>query len=242
MPIHDWTRAPAGVYHDFHQDWTIQLRRALNAGILPDGYFAMADQRIGGLEPDVATLHQDRPGAGGGLTVAEAPPRLRQAARSESEAAHYARKANRIAIHKTIGRVVAMIEIVSPGNKDGKHAVHSFTAKAVELLQHGIHLLLIDPFPPSPRDPDGLPRLIWDELTGEPYDAGPPGGPLRVAAFDALDGPAVYVDAPAIGGSWPDAPLFLGPGWYVEAPLESTYMDSWDATPRPIRNLVEPVQ
>ena len=45
MPIHDWTRVAAGVYHHFHQDWTIEISRRLNAGILPAGYFAMADQR-----------------------------------------------------------------------------------------------------------------------------------------------------------------------------------------------------
>ena len=35
MPIHDWTRVDAGLFHDFHQDWTIELSRSLNAGLLP---------------------------------------------------------------------------------------------------------------------------------------------------------------------------------------------------------------
>jgi hypothetical protein len=41
------------------------------------------------------------------------------------------RKANRIAIHHALGGVVAMIEVVSPGNKDSKHALALFVAKAV---------------------------------------------------------------------------------------------------------------
>jgi hypothetical protein len=49
MPIHDWTRVDAGLFHDFHQDWTIELRRSLNAGLLPPGYFALTDQQV---EPD----------------------------------------------------------------------------------------------------------------------------------------------------------------------------------------------
>jgi hypothetical protein len=28
MPIHDWTRVDAGLFHDFRQDWTIELRRS----------------------------------------------------------------------------------------------------------------------------------------------------------------------------------------------------------------------
>jgi hypothetical protein len=26
MPIHDWTRVSAGIFHHFHQDWTIEIR------------------------------------------------------------------------------------------------------------------------------------------------------------------------------------------------------------------------
>ena len=35
MPIHDWTRVPAGIYHDFHRGWTVEIRRRLNRGVLP---------------------------------------------------------------------------------------------------------------------------------------------------------------------------------------------------------------
>jgi hypothetical protein len=66
MPIHDWIREDAGLFHVFHQDWTIELRRSLNAGLLPSGYIALTDQQMGGPIPDVLTLHRDRslPGRG----------------------------------------------------------------------------------------------------------------------------------------------------------------------------------
>ncbi len=35
MPIHDWTRVPAGLFHHFHQDWSIEIARTLNRGRLP---------------------------------------------------------------------------------------------------------------------------------------------------------------------------------------------------------------
>ncbi len=54
-------------------------------------------------------------------------------------------------IHHQLGRVVAMIEVVSPGNKDTKHAVSSFIAKAVDFIGNGIHFLVVDLFPPGRR-------------------------------------------------------------------------------------------
>jgi len=44
MPIHDWTKVPAGIFHDFHAAWIIELRNALNDGFLPSGYYALAEQ------------------------------------------------------------------------------------------------------------------------------------------------------------------------------------------------------
>ncbi|MBY0395781.1 MAG: DUF4058 family protein, partial [Thermoleophilia bacterium] len=138
MPMHDWTRVEPGTYHNFHQDFIIELCRTLNREILPEGFIAMADQRVGGPEPDVVALRLGGPDDRGGVAVAESPPAIRRAAAVESEAALYARKADRIAIRQGLGRVVAMIEVVSPGNKDTRAAVGGFVAKAVEFLRNGI--------------------------------------------------------------------------------------------------------
>ena len=60
MPIHDWTRVAAGTFHDLHQDWTIEIRRALNRGLLPPDYLAMIEQRVDGTEPDIITVRAQR--------------------------------------------------------------------------------------------------------------------------------------------------------------------------------------
>lgn len=240
MPIHDWTRVAAGTYHDFHQGWTIGIRNALNRGILPPGYIAMADQRVAGPEPDVVALKSRGPSPSprGGLAVADVPPRARQSARIETEKATYARKANRLSVRDKLGRVVAIIEVVSPGNKSGSYPFQTFVAKAVEFLRAGVSLLIVDPFPPTPRDPDGVHHAIWNELVGEPFEPRPEDKPLTVAAYDAGDWNA-YVDPVAVGDALPDGPLFLAAGWYVNVPLEATYAASWAETPQPIRDLVE---
>src|SRR5438874_11472134 len=152
MPIHDWTQVRANRFHDFHQSWTIAIRNALNAGLLPPGFFAMAEQITGGPEADVIALELTPPAgtrSPAGLAVEVAPPKARFIVRSE--AANYARKANRITIRHPDGDVVAVIEIISPGNKDSRHAVRAFARKAVQFLQAGIHLLIVDVFPPNRR-------------------------------------------------------------------------------------------
>ncbi|HEY3246180.1 MAG TPA: DUF4058 family protein [Phycisphaerae bacterium] len=187
MPIHDWSRADHGVFHHFHQAWTIEIAHALNGGKLPPDYFAMAEQVVSGPIPDVVTLQRrrtpaDRGEPAGGVAVEKAPPQARHITSAEPD--RYARKANRIVIRHRLGRVVAVIEIASPGNKCSSHALRSFTERAAELLRQEISLLIVDLFPPAPRDPQGIHKAIWDEFADQPFEL-PADKPLTVAAYCA---------------------------------------------------------
>ena len=84
--------------------------------------------------------------------------------------AGYARRADRLAVYLTQGELIAVVEIVSPGNKDSTSALKAFVRKAGKLLRRGVHLLVIDLFPPSLRDPHGIHKPIWDQLKEEPFD------------------------------------------------------------------------
>jgi Protein of unknown function (DUF4058) len=241
MPIHDWTRVSPGGFHTFHQDWTIEINRTLNRGLLPPGYAAFTDLRVHGWEPDVVAIQSDATSVPGGVAVADAPPRAQQIARVETDSAVYARKANRIVVRHEFGQVVAIIEVVSPGNKDSAHAIRSFTTKAVEFLRNGVNLVIIDLFPPTPRDPSGIHQVIWAELTDDPVEPRPADKLLTVASYNAGDALTAYVDPVAVGDPLPDAWLFLSPDWYVKIPLKATYDVSWSVTPQPIRDLVAPL-
>lgn len=242
MPIHDWTRVSPGTFHNFHQGWMIALRDALNAGRLPDGYFAMVEQRAGGPIPDVLALELPPPpggspdGRSGGLAVEVAPPKARFVVRSE--AAQYARKADRITLRDDLGKVVTIIELVSPGNKDHRHSISAFVRKVRELLDHGVNLLIVDVFPPTSRDPHGIHPVIWEEVEGDPPFEFSPEQPLTVAAYTA-DPLAGYVNSAAVGEPLPEAPLFLTGNWYVPCPLEASYEAAWAVMPPPIRRLLE---
>jgi Protein of unknown function (DUF4058) len=235
MPIHDWTRVRANRFHDFHQSWTIRIRDALNTGRLPAGYFAMVDQRTGGPEPDVITLETPtpkEPDPGGGLAVEAAPPKVRFVTRKDSF--RYAQKANRLVVYHPDGGVVSVIEIVSPGNKDSRNALRTFTRNTFAFLNAGIHLLIVDLFPSGKRDPQGIHKAIWDRVYDEPFTL-PPDKPLTLAAYAAGTEWVAYVEPVAVGDRLPDMPVFFTADRYVPCPLEETYQQAWAVFPAPLK-------
>lgn len=146
---------------------------------------------------------------------------------AKRERINYAKRKDRVVIRHGLGRVVAIIELVSPGNKDGANALRSFVTKACDILNQGIHLVVVDLFPPTPRDPQGLHKAIWDEFEDVPFEF-LPDKPLTVASY--------------VGGGdpLPPIPLFLTEDEdYVPCPLEATYMEAWAALPAFLQELVE---
>lgn len=238
MPIHDWTRVPAGLFHHFHQDWTIELARALNRGRLPQGLSALVEQRMGPREADVLAIERragrSEPEDGG---VATAPPPAAQMVR-RTESVFFADRANRVVIKHHLGRIVAVVEIVSPGNKGSRGALREFVDKSVDFLRAGVHLLIVDLFPPTPRDSLGIHKIIWDEFVDEPF-AFPDGKDRIVASYQSADGCVAYIEPLAVGDELPDMALFLSSELHVPAPLEATYLTAWEASPLDLRTAVE---
>ena len=242
MPMHDWTAVRAGTFHNFHFGWVAAIRDRLNAGLLPPGYFALAEQVIGGPEPDVVSLHthpHSQPEKGA-AAVAPTRPNASFVMPLADDKERYARKANRIAVHHELGNVVAVIEIVSPGNKGSKHAIRALVEQATDLIRQGVNLLLVDLFPPSPRDPEGIHGLICDELADQPF-ALPPSRPLTLASYQTAPTRIAYVEAVAVSDCLPDMPLFLYEDYYIYVPLEETYQTTWDLLPREVRQLLPPL-
>lgn len=62
MPMNDWTRVPSGLFHDFHQAWSIEIRNALNKGIMPKGFYALVEQKVDVPEPDVIAVEMKKRG------------------------------------------------------------------------------------------------------------------------------------------------------------------------------------
>ncbi len=247
MPMHDWTRVEAGIFHHFHHDWITEIARTLNRGILPADYYALAEQHAAGFGPDVLALQGahgsddgdgtdgDASYSGGGVLLAA--PKLQPTA--ETDMAFYRRKQSTLAVRHVSGdRIVAMIEIVSPGNKGGRNALRAFVEKAAELLDKGIHLLILDPHPPGRRDPHGIHGEIWEEIAGQEY-AAPNDKPLTLAAYESGLSVRAYVIHLGVGDALSDMPLFLEPEKAVMVPLEATYRAAFAEVPRRWRRVLE---
>jgi hypothetical protein len=242
MPLHDWTGVPAGLFHHFHQDWSIEIARELNRECLPKGVAALVEQRSGPREGDVLAI-ESRLGIGnseighdGGVVTLD-PPVTRIVRRTTKEI--YAARANRIVIRHHLGRILAVIEIVSPGNKDSRPAIRDFVEKTVDFLRHGIHVLIVDVFPPTLRDPFGIHKAIWDEIGEEEAFQFPAGKDRIFASYQAGEEKVAYVEPVAVGDELPRMPLFLTESMHVTAPLDKAYKATWDATPDLLRAAVE---
>src|SRR5262249_5465800 len=134
--------------------------------------------------------------------------------------------------HVSGHRLIALIEIVSPANKDRSRHVQEFVDKAASALELGVHLLLVDPFPPGPHDPSGMHGAILRDLepSGEPYDV-PADRPATLASYAAGPAVEIFVEHVAFGTPLPEMPLFLRPDRYINVPLEPTYQAAYDGTP-----------
>ena len=240
MPIHDWSTVDPNLYHHFHQAWTIAIINALNGGLLPKGYSALAEQHAPALVPDVLTLQssysESRQGPIGGAVVTATRPQARHVLRAQRSS--MSARANRITIRHSLGRIVCVIEIVSPGNKHSQRALRAFVEKSVEFLSQGVNLLIVDLFPPTPRDPQGIHKVIGDEIDEAPFDFDP-AKPLTLAAYVAGVMEEAFVQPVAVGDTLPDMPAYLDEDHYVPVPLEATYLATWATCPEDMRVVVE---
>jgi hypothetical protein len=241
MPMHDWTAVEPTIYHHFHQRWSVAIADALNAGLLPPGLSALIEQHTGGLVPDVLAVERRRPRRSGGGTATVPQTRWQIQARQGTT---LSKRANRVAIRHRLGEVVCIIELVSPGNKASRPAIDHFLGKTLEFIRGGVNVLLVDPFPPTPRDPQSLHPLIWDEFDGEAPFEMPADEPLLLASYrvgDDLVGlpPTAYLESFRVGGAMPDMPAWIDADSHVLVPLERTYQAAWEVCPADYRYLVE---
>ena len=93
--------------------------------------------------------------------------------------------------------------------------------KAVNVLRAGIHLVVVDLFPPGPRDPQGIHKAIWDEFIDNDFHLSSEGS-LTLASYIGGAFPEAFVELISVGAPLPDMPLFLSPEFYVQLPLEQT--------------------
>jgi hypothetical protein len=242
VPLLDHFRPPlidTRSWEGFHTAWIAYISESLNR-LLPPGYFAEETAHAGPhVEIDVATFgvdgpppggpHLADPGRDGGAAVAEpavwAPP---------DAVAVPVEFADDFEV-KVIGtrggrRLVAAVELVSPGNKDRAESRRAFAVKVASYVHQGVAVVVVDVvtdrsanlhheamdlFFPSPP---AAARLAADaRLYAAAYR------PVRRGGVPGAD---VWAGPLAVGGPLPTLPLWLTAADAVPVYLEATYTDA----------------
>jgi hypothetical protein len=254
MPIHDWSLVSAGVFHDFHIVWIGRLKGVLNEELLPKPFYALAEPIIGAAEPDVIALeartgadsisaadsreskHVHSDSAEGAVALAPCPVLVEDFVPDP-----YARKSRWIVIKDAWqgDRVVAVIEVVSPGNKTSRARTEQFLRKSVNLLDRGIHLVVLDLQAPTALVPRGFHAMITADL-GHEATAVPAERPLSALSYQVLETGALraHLVPLKVGDTLPELAVFLGPHDFVRLPLEATYAESFRTVPWKFRDVL----
>jgi hypothetical protein len=105
MPMHDWTRVDAGIYHAFHHEWISEIYRAVLKRLPPD-YYSLPEQQASGFGPDVLALKyndgEDDSDGGGTATLARPKTKVYQ----ETPTEFYLRKKKSSRPHEVKRNVV----------------------------------------------------------------------------------------------------------------------------------------
>jgi hypothetical protein len=140
MNLHHWPN-PNVPWRSFHNHWIVRLVEYLNQDVLPAGFQARPTEFIVGIEPDVLLLQMaDQPD----LAHLQTQPALAEATATAVLPAPADLPMVGIYSSYDTSRLVAIIEIVSPGNKDRREAVQAFVEKVLFLLQDGVHVMVLD--------------------------------------------------------------------------------------------------
>jgi hypothetical protein len=217
MPIHDWKKEFDWLFKSFHLGWVLEISKLLNQS-LPSEFYSL-------LEPDSSKLEGVYQGP-----ISE-----------DDDDGYYSRRTkDLISIRQTeTDRVISVIEIICPNDKSEAARVEEVISRVCGLLNRGIHVLLVDLFPPTLNDPNGLHFAIWHKLENKSVSL--QNEQTRVAVSYECDPNAfqAYVEPLALGDVLPSMPVFLEPGGCVMVPLEATYTSAYESVPARWRKVIE---
>lgn len=248
MPLFDHFHPPVSLRHDwqsFHSRWTIAVMDSLNRR-LPERFLAEATIHLGRkVEADVVEFDRDEDtaaparspgngtaggaGGGGGAAVAVEPVVYAPPVPALSMPVEF-HDAVEVKVYdfQRDRRVVAVVELVSPSNKDRPDERETFALKSLGYLKSGIGLVVVD------IETDKHLNL-HDELVrvGRSDDRfRMPGGPATYAVAyrpvhrndeNLLD---VWPHELTVGAALPTVPLALKGFGCVRLDLEATYAEA----------------
>jgi hypothetical protein len=236
MPLLDHFHPPLSAerrWESFHSSWATKIADALTERWLPPDYIAEEHAHLGpSIEIDVATLERQSTSSAGGAggVVATVGPKVWTPPAADGIIPSVIPETFEVRILSTDTgpKLVAAIELVSPGNKDRPAERRAFSVKCASYLYQGIGLIIVDIVTNRRANlhneilqimeaPDGL-RLTPDvSLYATAYR------PLR---RDGKDEVQIWRSTLALGAPLPVLPLSLRGDLAVPVDFEETYAEA----------------
>jgi hypothetical protein len=239
MPLRDHFRPPLDDmrhWEGFHATWPVMMVSLLRRR-LPRRYFAEPRVHSGSsAEIDVATFENEEQevlaagagnnNGGGVATAVWAPPRPTLTVATDLPAQDVYEV--RVYDEKRHSRLVAAVEIVSPGNKDRSEHRRAFVAKCVGLLKERVSVVLVDVV--TTRTHNLYVELL--DLIGQADPSVSPEAPTLYTAACRMTKRnkewflETWTQSLELGRPLPAAPLWLADNLAVPLELEESYEQS----------------
>jgi Protein of unknown function (DUF4058) len=236
MPLLDHFHPPLSTerrWESFHSSWATKIADTLTERWLPPNYIAEEHAHIGpSVEIDVGTFERDvapTTGAAGGAVATVSPKLWTPPAPDAALPAAFPDTFEvRILCTDAGPRLVAAIELISPGNKDRAAERRAFAAKCAGYLYQGISLVLVD-IVTNRRANLHNEMLRVMEASGTLHLA--PEVSLYAVAYrplrrDGIDEIDVWRSPLALGRTLPALPLGLRADLVVPVDFEATYAET----------------
>lgn len=235
MPLLDHFHPPLHPQHhweSFHSNWATRLADLLNDSLLPPEFIAEEHTHAGTrLEIDVATFEQQEAATGvrasgsGGTAVLPQLVYSPPAPQFTIPAVLADRFEVRVFATAAGMTLVAVIELVSPGNKDRPEECRAFATKCASYLYQGVSLIIIDIVTNRQAN---LHNEMMRLMNANATTGFPPSTNLYAVAYRPVmraERPEVDVwpVACALGEPLPTLPLRLTGDLFVPVDFESTY-------------------
>ena len=219
-------------WEGFHDLWIAAMVQQL-APRLPPRFFAEPQVHLGvSIEPDLATFEEEQQAVtvsgqnGGVATAVWAPSVPTRALRVEFPV----RDAFELVVRDAErgSRVVAVIELVSPRNKDRPDARRDFAIKCAAYLQERVSVIIVDVVTERHSDLYGELLALLAHERGAFWPGEPP---LYALAARTTKGSEhwqmeTWEEALAVGRPLPTLPLWLADNLVVPVDLEASYEET----------------
>jgi hypothetical protein len=238
MPLIDHFHPPLSHerrWESFHSSWATRIADALTERWLPPNYIAEEHVYLGSsVEIDVGTFERassaDGSGAGGARIVATVSPKVWAPPAADAVLPSVFPDTFEVQVicTDTGPKLVAAIELISPGNKDRPVERRAFAVKCASYLFQGISVIIIDIVTNRRANLHNEILAVMEAPKSLNLDAGcylyaVAYRPLRRAGNDEID---IWRSQLDLGKPLPELPLSLGVDLVVPVEFETTYEEA----------------